>query len=50
MNTLIVCSTTVHTNEDTLNRFTLTDATKMTPVPAEMNLNLEFLQETSITG
>ena len=42
-------STTAHANADAMSRLPLTDTIEMTPVPAEMILTLDYLQEASIT-
>ena len=42
-------NTTAHANADAMSRLPLTDTIKMTPVPAEMILTLDYLQEAPIT-
>ena len=42
-------STTAHANADAMSRLPLTDTIKMTPVPAEMILTIDYLQEAPIT-
>ena len=42
-------NTTAHANAVTMSRLLLTDTIKMTPVPAEMILTLDYLQEAPIT-
>ena len=42
-------STTAHANDDAMSRLPLTDTIKMTPVPAEMILTIDYLQEAPIT-
>ena len=42
-------STTAHANADAMSRLPLTDTIEMTPVPAEMILTLDYLQEAPIT-
>ena len=47
--TLTTQSTTAHANADIMSRLPLTDTIKMTPVPAELILTIDYLQEASIT-
>ena len=42
-------STTAHANADAMSRLPLIDTIEMTPVPAEMILTLDYLQEAPIT-
>ena len=42
-------STTAYANADAMSRLPLTDTIEMTPVPAEMILTLDYLQEAPIT-
>ena len=42
-------STTAHANTDALSRLLLTETIETIPVPAEMILTLEYLQEFPIT-
>ena len=42
-------STTAQANANAMSRLPLTDTIKMTPVPAEMILTLDYLQEAPIT-
>ena len=47
--TFTTWSTTAHANVDAMSRLLLTDTIDMTPVPAEMILTLDYLQEAPIT-
>ena len=47
--TFTAWSTTTHANADAMSRLLLTDIIKMTPVPAEMILTQDYLQEAPIT-
>ena len=47
--TFTTWSTTAHANADAMSRLPLIDTIKITPVPAEMILTLDYLQEAPIT-
>ena len=48
--TFMARSTTAHANADALSRLPLADTIQSTPVPAEMILTMNYLQETPITN